>query len=148
MEAMMMDAYAAKAGELQEETDMMLEVPKGNFSQTALNAVVDAFNDALEAMGFEGDYPEFTDDQNSLPIEFVRGLAMMSDAAAESESGVDIDLAGVRSDNDLALLASKLKQLADSPKFKAMMADDGEEPTTEVDITVASAPEDLMMERA
>lgn len=147
MEMEMMDAYADKAGELQEETDMMLEVPKGNFGQSALNSLVAAFNEALGAMGFEGDYPSFDSDQTTLPMEFVRGLAMMADAAEESGSGVTIDLSVIRNDNDLALLASKLKQLAASDKVKSMM----EQPTeTEVEINVGAtpAPEDLMMERA
>lgn len=147
MEDEMMDAYAAKAGDLQEETDLMLEVPRGNFTKTALNAVVDAFNTTLGAMGFEGDYPKFSEDQNTLPVEFVRGLAMMSDAAAESGSGVDIDLSVIKSDNDLALLASKLKRLAESPKLKMMMSDN-EEPGTEVEVNVGATPENLMMERA
>jgi hypothetical protein len=138
------DEYAGKAGEMQDEADAMLELPKGKFSASALNGLVKAFNEALTAGGMEGDYPTFSGDQTVFPVDFVRGLAMLSDAAAESGSGVEITLAGVVSDRDVALLASKVAALAKSEEFQRMMAE-GE---TEVEVEVKTSPEDLMMERA
>jgi CBS domain-containing protein len=140
------DEYAGKAGEMQDEADAMLELPKGKFSASALNGLVKAFNQALSSAGMEGDYPTFTSDQTVFPVDFVRGLAMLSDAAAESGSGIEITLAGVVSDRDVALLASKVAALAKSEEFMRMMAEgDGE---TEVEVEVKTSPEDLMMERA
>jgi hypothetical protein len=138
------DEYAGKAGEMQDEADAMLELPKGKFSASALNGLVKSFNEALTAGGMEGDYPTFSGDQTVFPVDFVRGLAMLSDAAAESGSGIEITLAGVVSDRDVALLASKVAALAKSEEFQRMMAE-GE---TEVEVEVKTSPEDLMMERA
>lgn len=137
--------YADAAGGLQEETDAMLEVPKGKFTASALNGLVRAFNAAMSAADMEGDYPNFTSDQTAFPVEFVRGIAMLSDAAAESGSGVEVNLSGVVSDRDVALLASKVQALADDESFKSYMSGEGE---TEVEVTEEPGPEQLMMERA
>jgi hypothetical protein len=139
------DEYTDAAAGIQEETDAMLEVPKGKFSASALNGLVRAFNDAMSAADMEGNYPNFTSDQTAFPVEFVRGLAMISDAAAESGSGVEISLSGVVSDRDVALLASKVQALADDESFKSYMTGEGE---TEVEVTEEQGPEQLMMERA
>ena len=49
---------AMMAGEeLQEGLDMALPSIRGMFTETAMNALVDAANAALESAGFEGDYP-------------------------------------------------------------------------------------------
>lgn len=148
---MMESEYSDKAAGLQDSVDAMLIVPRGRFGKAALNALVDAFNKALTSGGFEGDYPKFDGDQTSLPIDFVRGLAMMSDAAAESGANVEISLEGVESDRDLASLAAKLSALADSEEFKSMMSED-EGPELEVEVSAskpkAKSAEDLMMERA
>ena len=142
---MMEDDYAESAGALQDETDAMLEVPKGRFSKSALNGLVASFNKALTAADMEGNYPTFTSDQTAFPVEFVRGLAMMSDAAAESGSNIEISLAGVESDREVATLAAKLAALAESEEFVKMMsgAEESEPMTEETDSTEA-----LMMERA
>jgi hypothetical protein len=142
------DEYAGKAGEMQDETDAMLELPKGKFSASALNGLVKAFNEALTAGGMEGNYPTFSGDQTVFPVDFVRGLAMLSDAAAESGSGIEINLSGVVGDRDVALLASKVKALAQSEDFKSMMSDNEEGGGTEVELEVKTSPEQLMMERA
>jgi hypothetical protein len=81
-------------------------------------------------------------------VDFVRGLAMLSDAAAESGSGIEINLSGVVGDRDVALLASKVKALAQSEDFKSMMSDNEEGGGTEVELEVKTSPEQLMMERA
>ena len=143
---MMEDEYSEKAGELQDETDDMLVVPKGNFSKAVLNGLVAAFNTALTASGFEGNYPKFTSDQTSLPLDLVRGLAMMADAAAESDSGIVIELENVSKDRDIAMLAAQVKALAESEEFAAMMT---EAPEIEVSVEIEKqTPEQLMMERA
>ena len=144
--AMMEDEYSDAAGALQDEADAMLEVPKGKFSAAALNGLVKAFNKAMKAGGMEGDYPTFSGDQTAFPVEFVRGLAVLSDAAAESGSNIEITLSNVTNDRDVALLASKVDALANSPEFAKLMGGEGGE--TEVEVKVETSPEDLMMERA
>ena len=106
------------AGEdFQAEADMELEVPVGMFSQSTMNALVDAANAALVAGGFEGDYPSFDGDVTEFPVEFVRLLSMLSDAAAETGAAVDITLAGIEDDRDVAMLAASLEQLASDPAY-------------------------------
>ena len=86
--SMMEESYANSADELQDQSDSMLPNISGRFSKQALNGLVASFNKALEAAGFPGDYPTFDGNQTTLPMEFVRGLMMMSDAAEETGSGV------------------------------------------------------------
>lgn len=141
----------AAGGEIQAEVDTMLEVPVGMFSQTAMNALVDATNTALTAGGFDGDYPEFEGDITEFPMEFVRLLSMLSDAAVETGSVVDISLAGIEDDRDVALLASTIQQLASDPAYASGMTAPLEEEVV-VDETMGPASgaideEALMMER-
>ena len=144
----------AAGDEIQADVDAMLEVPGGMFSQTAMNALVDAANGALEAGGFEGGYPEFEGDITEFPMEFVRLLSMLADAAEETGAAVDITLAGIEDDRDVALLASTIQQLASDPAYASGMTTPIEEDVV-VDETVSPAPgggevvdeEALMMER-
>jgi|TARA_R110000824_G_scaffold244462_5_gene433255 hypothetical protein len=140
------------AGEqMQAELDEALPVLRGMYSQTAMNALVDAANAALVAGGFEGDYPEFTEDVTEFPGEFVRLLMMLSDAAAETGAGVQITLDAIEDDRDVAMLASQIQQLAVDEAFAAGMTAG---PSVEVDVGIAPGPggpvveeEALMMER-
>ena len=111
----------AAGDELQSEVDTMLEVPVGMFSQSTMNALVDATNAALVAGGFEGDYPSFDGDVTEFPVEFVRLLSMLADAAVETGAAVDITLAGIEDDRDVAMLAASIEQLASDPSFTSGM---------------------------
>lgn len=146
---------AAMAGEMQAAGDEMqsmldAELPpiRGMFSETAMNALVDATNAALEASGFEGDYPEFTSDVTEFPAEFVRVLAMLADAAEEAGAAVDLSMGGIEDDRDVAMLASQVKQLASDDRFRSMMT---AAPEVEESVTVSPGgqvdEETLMMER-
>jgi len=146
MDKMMAD-YDESAEMLQEASDDMLPTVTGRFSKAALNGLVKSFNSALEVAGFPGDYPAFSGDQTSLPTDFVRGLAMMADAAEETDSGVSITLDGVADDRGLMLLAGKLDALAKSDAFKKMMAEpEGVE--VEVEMKAKPSDEQMFMERA
>lgn len=145
----------AMAGEMQAAGDEMqsmldAELPsiRGMFSETAMNALVDATNAALEASGFEGDYPEFTEDVTEFPGEFLRVLAMLADAAEEAGAAVDLSMDGIEDDRDVAMLASQVKQLASDERFASMMT---AAPEVEESVTVAPdgqvEEEALMMER-
>jgi hypothetical protein len=150
-----MSDMAAMAGEMQAAGDEMqamldAELPpiRGMFSETAMNALVDATNAALEASGFEGDYPEFTSDVTEFPAEFVRVLAMLADAAEEAGAAVDLSMGGIEDDRDVAMLASQVKQLASDDRFRSMMT---AAPEVEESVTVSPGgqvdEETLMMER-
>tara|TARA_R100000654_G_scaffold16146_1_gene34039 strand:- start:3415 stop:3879 length:465 start_codon:yes stop_codon:yes gene_type:complete len=150
-----MDKVAGEAmmagEELQAGLDSALPSIRGMFSQTSMNALVDAANDALESAGFEGDYPEFDSDVTEFPSEFIRLLMMLSDAAGESGAGVSLEMSGIEDDRDVAMLASQVKKLAQSPEFqKAMSA--GADVAVEVEVAPGMSPggmseEALMMER-
>jgi hypothetical protein len=146
---------AAMAGEMQAAGDEMqsmldAELPpiRGMFSETSMNALVDATNAALEASGFEGDYPEFTSDVTEFPSEFIRVLAMLADAAEEAGAAVDLSMGGIEDDRDVAMLASQVKQLASDERFRSMMT---AAPEVEESATVSPGgqvdEETLMMER-
>ena len=132
--------------EMQSMVDEALPSVRGMFSQTAMNALVDATNQALEAAGFEGDYPEFTSDVTEFPAEFIRVLAMLADAAAESGAGVNLAMEGLQDDRDVAMLASQVANLAANQQFRSMMTE-----VPEAAPAMAPAPamdeEALMMQR-
>lgn len=146
----------AAGDEIQTEVDAMLEVPVGMFSQSTMNSLVDAANAALVAGGFEGDYPSFDGDVTEFPMEFVRLLSMLADAAEETGAAVDITLAGIEDDRDVAMLAATIEQLASDPAYTDGMGAPVEEEVVVGD-AVPTAPlpaeeevideEALMMER-
>ena len=145
----MVDDMRGMGEEMQGMVDMQLPSIRGRFSQTAMNALVDATNMALEAAGFEGDYPEFDADVTEFPAEFVRVLAMFADAAEETEAGIQIDMGMLEDDRDVAALASKVRQLAESEAFAAGMT-----APIEAEVAIEAGPvggppneEALMMER-
>ena len=145
--SMMEESYANSADELQDQSDSMLPTISGRFSKQALNGLVASFNKALEAAGFPGDYPTFDGNQTTLPMEFVRGLMMMSDAAEETGSGVSLTLDGITDDRGLVLVAGKLDAMAKSEAFKKAMS---EPEGTELEVEISAKPtdEDMFMERA
>lgn len=140
-------SYDEAADMVQEEQDMNLPKISGRFSKQALNGLVKAFNGALTAAGFPGDYPMFNEDQLVLPVDFVRGLMMMADAAIETESGVDLTLDGVTDDRGLAMVAAKLQALAKSDAFKKAMSEESGGAEIEMEVSV-KPEEDMFMERA
>jgi len=117
----------AAGDEIQSEVDTMLEVPVGMFSQSTMNALVNAANSALVAGGFKGDYPSFDGDVTEFPMEFVRLLSMLADAAEETGAAVDITLAGIEDDRDVAMLAATIEQLASDPAYASGMTTPVEE---------------------
>lgn len=143
---------AMMAGEeLQEGLDMALPSVRGMFTETAMNALVDAANAALESAGFEGDYPEFSGDVTEFPPEFIRLLSMLSDAAGEAGTSVTIEMSGIEDDRDVAMLASQVKKLAQDPAFQKAMSG-GAQVEVEAEVAPGMAPdgmgeEALMMER-
>lgn len=122
------------------------------FSVKPLNRVVDALNKVLPLFGVTDKYPSFTEDVKQLPSEFVQQLLMLSEAQSDyfddSEDDIDqplINLATIRSDTDLLLLASILIALAKDPDFKSFLL----KPLPEQEIAVPEEEEedlDTMLE--
>jgi hypothetical protein len=135
--------------EMQGMIDMELPSITGQFSQTAMNALVDATNMALEAAGFEGDYPEFDADVTEFPPEFIRILAMFADAAVETGADVQLSMDMIEDDRDIAVLASKVRQLAESEAFASGMTEPIAGGVEEAAGPVSGPPDEeaLMMER-
>jgi hypothetical protein len=142
------------------EEDRMLSnvfqtgAPTGRFSETALNSLVGAFNEVLVSMGIPEPYPEFQGGAKSLPGEFVKGLAMVADAAQSVGVPNPVDLADVKDDTDLEMLAGKLLSLAENEEFvSAITAPVGGEMGMEPDVEGGPAApavddtEDLFMQR-
>lgn len=122
---------ARDAGEqMQAYADNMLPTPTGMYTETALNALINAVNKALKAGGFEGAYPKVSGDVTELPVELVRLLMMLNDAATESGVAVNLDLAMLEDDRDVAMLAAEIARLAEAPEFVELMTTPAEGPAT------------------
>lgn len=139
----MLEAKAIGMSEQQQLDDIFaIGAPRGNFSANALNAVVRSFNEVLASMGIPEPYPEFGEGARALPGQFVRGLAMVADAADQAGVNVPIEVGDVTDDTDLEMLAGKLSSLADNPTFVEAMAQpagsSGPPPETGVDESMPS----------
>lgn len=137
----------SSSDQIQAMADEGLPKVTGRFGKQTLNALVSAANQALAAGGFGGDYPTFDSDLTELPVEFVRLLAMLADAAAESGAALQFDLAGVTDDRALANLAAKVSALSSDAAFKAAMAHESSNEGAEVEPAGEPDEEGLMMER-
>ena len=98
--------------------------PIGDFSKDALNSLVDALNKALPLFGAPEDYATFAEDiEGALPTEFVRYLAMTSQAANDANLGrLAVDLENIGTDSDLMKAAGQLDVLAENDSFRTFMA--------------------------
>ena len=160
------DEAMAKADEADEAADEALTemAPRGEFSMTALNKVVDALNAVLPAFGeMAQEYPSFSTDENMLPTEFVNQLLMVATAATDADMNEVLsaaDVQDVQDDRDLQLLAGKLRTLSQSRDFKQFLKQpmEGEAPmaveeeTTEVEAPMEGGEmeveeDDLLMQR-
>lgn len=165
-----LDAMRDEAMTMADEVDMAKDktltemAPRGDFSMSALNKVVDALNAVLPAFGPTAEeYPSFADDEEELPPEFVNQLMMVATAAADADMMDTLamgDVMEVSDDRDLQLLAGKLRTLSESRDFKQFLKQpmDGEAPmAVEVEVTNVEEPmggdemeveeDDLLMRR-
>lgn len=96
--------------------------PQGEFTAKGLNALVKALNQALPLFQVEP-YPEFTEDTDILPSDFVKQLQMVLDAGAEAGVlGDPVDLSSLENDRDLVMVAGKVAALAKNPELKSFLA--------------------------
>lgn len=162
----MRDEAMAKSDEADRAKDeaLMEVAPRGDFSMSALNKVVDALNAVLPAFGPTAEqYPSFSGDEEMLPPEFVNQLMMVATAASDADMADTLamgDISDVADDRDLQLLAGKLRTLSESRDFKQFLKQpmDGEAPmAVEVEVTNVEEPmggdemeveeDDLLMQR-
>tara|TARA_A100000171_G_scaffold37887_1_gene37014 strand:- start:31 stop:522 length:492 start_codon:yes stop_codon:yes gene_type:complete len=162
----MRDEAMAKSDEADRAKDeaLMEVAPRGDFSMSALNKVVDALNAVLPAFGPTAEeYPSFSGDEEMLPPEFVNQLMMVATAASDADMEDTLamgDISDVADDRDLQLLAGKLRTLSESRDFKQFLKQpmDGEAPmAVEVEVTNVEEPmggdemeveeDDLLMRR-
>ena len=112
--------------------------PIGDFSKDALNSLVDALNKALPLFGAPEDYATFAEDiEGALPTEFVRYLAMTSQAANDANLGrLAVDLENIGTDSDLMKAAGQLDVLAENDSFRTFMASADQETEAPVEEVV------------
>ena len=109
-----------------EDAEMSAMAPTGNFSKVALNSLVRAHNKVSSLFDMET-YPDFSEGLEEFPANFVRELMMIAQAVSDAidedvlEGEMMIDLEGVSSDRDLALLAGRLESISRSKDFKRFL---------------------------
>ena len=143
-----------------EEEEMKAMAPTGDFSKSALNSLVRAHNKVSSLFDMET-YPDFSEGLEEFPARFVRELMMIAQAVSDAidadilDSEMMIDLEGVSSDRDLALLAGRLESISKSKEFRRFLKEatgEEEEPEKEEPSVPAEEASDedidaLMMER-
>lgn len=119
---------------------------QGKFTVSALNQLVDALNRVLPLFDTPA-YATFTEVPDPLPAEFARLLTMVLTAASDSGLLPSTDLASIKSDRDLTMLAGKIRSLEGNRDFKEFLQ--AEAPPPEAMPKVAgeeSMPPDAEME--
>lgn len=143
-----------------EEEEMQAMAPTGDFSKSALNSLVRAHNKVSSLFDMET-YPDFSEGLEEFPARFVRELMMIAQAVSDAidadilDGEMMIDLEGVSSDRDLALLAGRLESISKSKEFRRFLKEatgEEEEPEKEEPSVPAEEASDedidaLMMER-
>lgn len=111
-----------------EDEDIFSQLaPTGNFSKKAMNQLVKATNRLLPLFGQDPTYPEFGEDVQQFPTDFVRVLAMFQgavNAAVDSESiepDMDFMMEDISDDRGIVLLAGRLNQLSTDRGFKQFL---------------------------
>lgn len=145
-----------------EEEEMQAMAPTGDFSKSALNSLVRAHNKVSSLFDMET-YPDFSEGLEEFPARFVRELMMIAQAVSDAidadilDGEMMIDLEGVSSDRDLALLAGRLESISKSKEFKRFLKEASEvddepvEDKEEASVPAEEASDEdidrLMMER-
>lgn len=146
MELMIADAE-------QSDEDIFASIaPQGDFSAKALNQLVKATNRLLPLFGQEPTYPEFGEDVEVFPTDFVRVLAMFQGAvntAVDAEmipEDMDFLMEEIRDDSDLTMLAGRLNSLAQARDFKEFLKNPPLEEMEEEEEVLAEQEENNMTE--
>jgi hypothetical protein len=137
--------------EMKDEEMYSALAPTGSFKAKALNNLVSATNKLLPAFGQTPDYPSFKSDITTFPTDFVRILAMFSDAAKDAVEAEAIDpelqlsLDDITDDMSATSVAAKIDALSRSKPFKKFLKEPYETNAEEVSEDIAEG-EDSMSE--
>lgn len=113
--------------EAQDQDIFAQMAPRGPFSKKSLNTLVKATNRLLPLFGQDPTYPEFGEDVEVLPTDFVRVLAMFQgavNAAVDAEMApaeADFMLEDITDDRAMTLIAGRLNQLSTDREFKSFL---------------------------
>ena len=116
-QAVAVQAESLDATQLESGFDnaMRQAAPEGNYTPTGLNALGQTINQALKLFGEEARFIDpYTADESVLPLDIVKAVAMLNQAA--SDAGLDrfvIDLGTLTDDRALQEAAGKVDALAD-----------------------------------
>jgi hypothetical protein len=121
-----MPGFEVEIAQAEQDDEMAFEemAPTGNFSAKSLNNLVKAANRLLPLFDQTADYPQFTNNEQRLPTDFVRVLAMFEGAIQDAidkdmldeEMGFAIE--EITNDPMLNMVAGKISSVASSKDFR------------------------------
>ena len=98
--------------------------PKGKFGASAMNKLVASMNRLIPMFGLEGSMPDFQATVTEFPAELVNLLSAIRQATMDfGEEDYMFDLASIKKDTDILLLAAQLGELAKDREFKRFLAE-------------------------
>ena len=124
-----------------EAQGMQVAMPQGMYSATALNALVDSVNEIMVMLGEQQPYPTFTEDQTSLPPDFVNMIMAIMSIAQDAQMPIEMALEEVVSDTEIARLVALLNRLANDAAFQEYLAGATEPAMMEEETVVEETPE-------
>jgi len=127
------------------ESSMMIELPEGQFTERMLNRLVDVVNKYQPIMQFE-QFEKVSNDSSQLPLELAQMIMMITAAAEDAELPLQVNLAEVETDAELASVIGQLDKLVKNNDFKAFLEEElfGEdEEVVEEEEVVEDAEEDM-----
>lgn len=104
--------------------------PTGRYSALALNALVAELNEILPMMGMTDRYPDFTEDQTTIPLDMLNLLMAVQSIADMAQVEFPMDLGEMQADAQIAKLAALIKRLREDSRMQDYLAMQ-EEPVTE-----------------
>ena len=125
-QAVAVQAESLDATQLESGFDnaMRQAAPEGNYTPTGLNALGQTINQALKLFGEEArPIDPYTDAESVLPLDIVKAVAMLNQAA--SDAGLDrfvIDLGTLTDDRALQEAAGKVDALAQNETFRMFLS--------------------------
>jgi hypothetical protein len=138
--------------EMKDEEMYAAMAPTGSFKAKALNNLVTATNKLLPAFGQTPDYPMFKSDITTFPTDFVRILAMFSDASKDAVDAEAVDpellisLDDISDDMSATAVAAKLDALSRSKPFKKFLKEPYETKGEESSEALAEGEEEMSEE--
>ncbi len=110
----------------EQDDEMAFEemAPTGNFSAKSLNKLVKEANRLLPLFDQTPNYPQFTNNEQRLPTDFVRVLAMFEGAIQDAidkdmlDEEMGFEISEITNDPMLNMVAGKISSVAGSKDFR------------------------------